>query len=204
MLEKKVEFTDRMIDCPNTNIIPITEKIKRFIGLIFLSIFVIAAVICLICDYFITGKLSWSLIVVLSLTATWFLLFSFFKTKINSVRNLLIVLSIIIIPYLAALSAILIQPSVFYLGSCISIVSIIGLWGIYGVFLKYWNRKLYATGISCLVTIPLSLAISNVVTYFNYGVKADLTYDTFRAIITLLLSIVCFGVDYFYNHRNKE
>ena len=204
MLEKKEEITDRMINYSSKNITLKTEKIKRFMGLIFLFIFVIAAVICLICDYFITEKLSWSLIVVLSLTATWFLLSPFFKTKENLVRKLLIVLSIIIIPYLATLSAILIQPSVFYLGSCISIISIIGLWGIYGVFLKYWNRKLYATGISCLVTIPLSLAISNVVTYFNYGIKADLTYDTFRAIITLLISIVCFGVDYFYNQRNKE
>lgn len=177
-----------------------TNKIKRYLFGGISIIFLIAIMTCILCDYVINKKLTWSFIVMISLVASWLLMLPLFKSKEKIVRSLLIVLSIMIIPYLAILSMILKSFFVFSLGTSISVASLVGLWCIYGVFLKYVNRKIYAMGIIFLIMIPLALGITYISAYFinDFSIVLDANI-LLQAIIMLGLSFICFGIDYFFH-----
>lgn len=179
------------------------EKGKRTILALLSLGMVIAMVVCLICDYFITKELSWSLIVVLSLMTSWLFL-SLLLVKDAAIRKSLIMLSIAVIPYLALLSILLQLPLVFSLGTCIAVVSCAGLWSIYGVFLKFHKSKLYALGISFLIAIPMTWGITQIVAYFVNDITTNLGSDIFHALTTLLLAFMCFGGHHFMKHSNQK
>ena len=177
-----------------------TDKIKRYLFGGISIIFLIAIMTCILCDYVINKELTWSFIVIISLIASWLLMLPLFKSKEKIVRNLLIVLSIMIIPYLAVLSIILKSFFMFSLGTSISVASLVGLWCIYGVFFKYVNRKIYAMGIILLIMIPLVLGITYISAYFINDFSIVLDADILlQAIIMLGLSFICFGIDYFFH-----
>ena len=166
-------------------------------------VFLIAIMTCVICDYFINDYLTWSLIVMISLVASWMLLLPLFKLKENVIRNFLIILSVITIPYLALLSIVLKSPLVFSLGTSISVASLVGLWCSYGVFLKYFYRKFHAMGVIFLMMVPLILGIPYISAYFIDHLALD--FDILlQAIILLGLSFICFGIDYFFVHSEKN
>ena len=180
------------------------NKIKQYLFGGISIVFLIAIITCVICDYFINEQLTWSLIVISSLVASWLLLLPLFKLKEKVVKSFLIVLSVIIIPYLAVLSMILKSSSVFSLGTSISVASLVGLWCIYGVFLKYFHRKFYAMGITFLIIIPLALGITYISAYFINDLSIVLDFDILlQAIIMLGLSFICFGIDYFLVHSEE-
>lgn len=193
---------DEVLEYSNKSIGFKIERMKRNILAALSAAFLIAVITCLICDYFITGQLTWSLIVIISSILSWFLMLPFLKGKGRIIERFLILLSFLIIPYLAAMSWILSLPAVLYLGTCISVISVAGLWCIYATFLRFHNRKLQATGISFLIIIPLAWGINHIVAYFQESVT-DWASDMMNILITLSLAIVCFGIDYFITHRNK-
>ena len=159
---------------------------------------------CIICDYFINEQLTWSLIVIISIVISWLLLLPLLKLKENVIRNFLIALSVIIIPYFALLSIILKSPLVFSLGTSISAASLVGLWCSYGVFLKYLHRKFHAMGFIFLIMIPLVLGIPYIPAYFIDDLFIGLDFDILLQVIILLgLSFICFGIDYFFVHSEK-
>ena len=181
-----------------------TNKIKRYLFGGISIIFLIAIMTCILCNYVINKELTWSLIVMISVVASWLLMLPLFKSKEKIVRSLLIVLSIIIIPYLAILSMILKSFFVFSLGTSISVTSLVGLWCIYGVFLKYVDRKMYAMGFIFLIMIPLALGITYISAYFINDFSIVLDADILlQAIIMLGLSFICFGIDYFFVHSEE-
>lgn len=57
--------------------------------------FSVALLVCFICDYFTSYNLSWSLIVLLSLAASWLIVFVLLAAKRNLVLKLLIAVSVI-------------------------------------------------------------------------------------------------------------
>ena len=178
------------------------NKIKSYLFGGISIVFLIAIMTCVICDYFINEQLTWSLIVIISLVASWLLLLPLLKLKEKVIRNFLIVLSVIIIPYLVLLSIVLKSPLVFSLGTSISAASLVGLWCSYGVFLKYFYRKFHAMGVIFLIIIPLALGIPYISAYFidYFALDFDILL---QAIILLGLSFICLGIDYFFIHSEK-
>lgn len=179
------------------------KKIKQNILLGLSGVFLLAIVICLICEYAVSGKLWWSLIVIISLLASWILLLPFLRARDGIVRKTLIALSVLIIPYLAVLSTILGVALVFSMGTCIAVVSILGLWCTYGVFCKWSNRKLFALGIFFLITLAEQWGINHIVTVFIKEAATDWASDLLNGIITLILAVICFGADHFKAHSDK-
>ncbi len=181
----------------------LSEKTKRLLLIIVSVTELIAVFVCLICDYFTAEKLSWSLIASLSIFAAWLItLPAFCSTKI--ILKTLLVLSIIPIPYLSILAWILKEKVVCTLGICISLVSIAAVWIIYGIFRKYHKRLWRAFGFSLLVVIPVSIAITHISKYFISQNQSDFTSDIFNSAITLILSLVCFEIDYLLCQRKDE
>lgn len=159
--------------------------------------YLLAFLICLICDYIIFVKLSWSLIVGISLIGVWLLFLPFFIAKDRIVKKMLIILSLLIIPYLAILSFVLNIRLVLSLGACISIAAIVALWGVYGVFNKWENRKVLALGFAFLIGTVGQWGINFIVSIF---IKNGTSDDLFYGALPLLFALICFGIDYGRRH----
>jgi hypothetical protein len=54
-----------------------------------------------------------------------------------------------------------------------------------------------------LVLIPTATSINHVAAYF-VSQNIELTSDIFNGTITLVLAVVCFGMDYLQRRRNGE
>lgn len=182
----------------------LSEKGKRIILVIVSAAALMACCVCLICDYFISERLSWSLIATVSIVAAWFILIPSLTSKTNILIKTLITVSIIPIPLLAILSLLLEKSVIFALGACITLIVIASIWIIYGIFCKCKNNLWRTFGLSLLVLIPVPIAITHISAYFLPQVQFDFTSDIFNSGITVVLSLVCFGFDYLRSHRKGD
>lgn len=180
-----------------------TERLKRRILAALSATAVTAIFVCLICDYFTSEYLFWSLIAVVSIVAAWCLCVPALTAKEKIVLKTLLVASIIPIPLLAILALLLKRPVVFTLGACIALVAIAAVWGIYGIFRKCRNHLWRGGGFALLVVIPAAILINHAAAYLVLQKRLDLTSDLFNTSITLVLAAVCFGIDYLQCHKNE-
>lgn len=162
-----------------------------------------AAVICLICDYFSSPGLSWAWIAIASIAAAWLLLLPALAARRNIILKTLAVASVVPFPLLAILALLLERPLIFTLGSCIALVSIPAVWLIYGIFCLCRGHLWRGVGFALLVMIPLPLVIMLLIARFIP--QAPLSFDSslFNSAITLTLSLECFWVDRWFQHRKR-
>ena len=182
----------------------LSERGKRIILVIVSAAALIAGCVCLICDYFTSDRLSWSLIVAVSIIAAWLMLLPSLISRTKIVLKTLVVVSAIPIPLLAILSLLLNKSVIFTLGICITLIAIAAIWVIYGIFRKCKKNMWRAFGFALLVLIPVPIVITHISDYFLPQVQFDFTSDIFNSGITLALSLVCFGVDYLLYHRKGD
>lgn len=179
----------------------VENKLKNLISTVLSVAFVLTIMICFICDLCISGRVSWSLIVAVSLIFSWIVLLPLLKMQTKYIRNTLYVISIAVIPYLRIMGGILNESLIYTLGAVIALISMIGLWCTYIVFCKLPHRRLCALGIVLLLAIPVSLGINHAVSYFLRGIMTGSVSDIVNCIVLSALAIVCFGIDYVLVHK---
>lgn len=182
------------------------DRIKGILFTFFSSSVLLAAVTCFICDFCITGQLTWSLLAATSLLFGWLLLLPLFKARKNIIRKLLLMLTLTTIPYLAVLSRLLALPVLYKMGAVIAIISLLGLWCIYISFLKISHRKLYVTGIILLVIIPIMWGINGTVSFFIRQPLDPSTKftDSLITLVLLIIALFCFGKEFFRNRKQEK
>ena len=181
-----------------------SERSKRTMLVAISIVALIASVVCLICDYFTSDKLSWSFIAIEAIIAVWlvFLPYMLFKEKV--IFRTLIICSIIPIPFLAILALLLKVTTIFTLGSCVSVLCIAVMWAIYGIFRKYHQRIFLSLGFSLLLLIFVPIVIVRVTDYFLPQYKIVSKSDAFNGIITFAIALICFGIDYLTQHKKEN
>lgn len=182
----------------------LSERGKRIILVVVSAAALIAGCVCLICDYFTSDRLSWSLIAVASIIAAWLMLLPSLISRTRIVLKTLVVVSVIPFPLLAILSLLLKRSVIFTLGVCITLIVIAAIWTMYIIFRKCRKNLWRAFGFALLVLIPVPIAITHITACFLPQVQFDFTSDIFNSGITLALSLVCFGVDYLLYHRKGD
>ena len=182
----------------------LSEQGKRIILVIVSAAALIAGCVCLICDYFTSDRLSWSLIAAVSIMAAWLMILPSLISRTKIVLKTLVVVSAVPIPLLAILSLLLNKSVIFTLGICVTLIAIAAIWIIYGIFRKCRKNLWRAFGFALLVLIPVPIAITHISACFLPQVQFDFTSDIFNSGITLALSLVCFGVDYLLYHRKGD
>ena len=171
----------------------LSERGKRIILVIISAAALIAGCVCLICDYFTSDRLSWSLIAAVSIIAAWLMMLPSLISRTKIVLKTLVVVSAVPIPLLAILSLLLNKSVIFTLGICATLIAIAAIWIIYGIFCK-WRKKLWrAFGFALLVLIPVPIAITHISACFLPQVQFDFTSDIFNSGITLALSLCALG-----------
>lgn len=196
--EKKVSVNEEIEENLN-NAITYTEKIvsqknNKFrsicAGLFSVSLFV-AFIVCAICDYSISQRLSWSLYPISSMFFAWIVIFPLIRLPKNGVMVSLISLSLFIIPFLYVIDR-LVKTSKYILpiGIRASIISICFLWIIYGLFKFFQNRKLLALGIAFILGSVTCLLINGVVSKILLEPNIDI-WDIFSCILLLSAGFFC-------------
>ena len=182
-------------------------KQRKMQGLLFAGvsgIFLTACMVCLICDYAISRKLSWSLVVAVSLFAAWILLFALFRAKEYRIRKGLLALSVEIFPYLAVLSILLRVPLLCTMGMCIGAAAVLGLWGLYIVIIHEWNsRRYFAFGMICSILAAEEYGINLIISGFLGAASTDKSFAFLKCMIMLLLAAASFGISCYREYKKE-
>lgn len=196
------DLVNQALEYSHRSIFKQTEKMQRMIFWVISFLFFIADFVCLICDYAISGKLSWSLIVLTSLAAAWIVILPFLRAKEHKVRKGLMLGSILIFPYLEILCRLLGVSLIRTMGMCIAAASVAGLWCVYGAACKWRQRKYFAICVICCIVIGEEYLIRHIVDSFIKGASYR-PFTLFHDMLFLLLLIPCFGLGvYFRNKKN--
>lgn len=173
-----------------------SHKLRRLTLILCSVAALIGAGVCMICDYFISGGLSWSLMAVTSIAAGWLLALPALTAETGRMVKTLVMVTVVPIPLLAVIAYTIDMWVVFFLGSTLALIALVVMWIIYVIFRKGRNRLWLAVGISLLIIIPTEIMISHISAAFLPEVEFDFTSDKLNAGITLILSLMCFGMDY--------
>lgn len=182
----------------------LSEKGKRTILLLLSAAALVAICVCLICDYFTSERLSWSMISVAAIVAVWLVTIPSLTAQRKIIFKTLLAVSIVPIPLLAILALLLDRSLIFTMGTCITLVSLTSIWVIYRIFHKCHKNLWRAFGYALLVMIPTPIAITYIVSFFIPEMLHDMTSNVFNSGITLALSLVCFGMDYLFSRKKEE
>ena len=118
------------------------ERVKNIAFSLLSSAIILTAVICMICDFCIAGRLNWSLIVLASLLFSWLLLLPLLKARGRIIVKFLALLSVAVFPYLFILRPTCGGSDAVSYGRCqFPLISLIGIWCIYASFVKISSRK---------------------------------------------------------------
>ena len=160
----------------------------------------IAAAVCLICDYVTGLALDWSLIACAGIAVGWFVLLPLFSGR--HILSVLRRITLVSLPFLAVLSFLLKNVTVITLGGSAALVALAALWLCYELFQKCQGSLLQKAGFALLLSILPVIAINHLCAFFLPEASASRPSDIFNSAITLLLALVCFGVDHV--HKEKQ
>ena len=130
------------------------------ISIIFSTTLLIGLIVCAICDIAISGSLTWSLIPISSIIFAWVISFPVMILGKKGFLGGLISISIFMIPYLYILSNLINVKAVFSIGAIMSLISIVYIWILFGIFNRLKMRKLFATGLIFLSSIPFMILVN--------------------------------------------
>ena len=156
----------------------------------------VGIMVCGICDFAISGSLSWSLIPITSIVFVWVISFARIMLGKKGIIKSLIALSVFVIPYIYLLSRKLNVKELFQLGTIISLISLLFLWIVFAVFCRIGKtRKLVALGTTALLIVPFVIIVNVLLSKMLETPIFDV-WDFLSIFVLLILSIVFFACDY--------
>ena len=183
------------------NLIALTRKAENsthnnaVMSIIYTVVMVVGILVCCICDIAVSGTLTWSLIVLSSVLITWITSFPVVLLGKKGVLAALLAFSILILPYMYILSALIKVDAVFPIGTVMSMIALVYLWIVYFLYRRLKVRKLLATGITFLLVIPFTFLINFILSKMIGGSTIDV-WDILSAFILLIAAVAFIAGDY--------
>lgn len=164
-------------------------------SIIYTVVMVVGILVCCICDIAVSGTLSWSLMVLSSVLITWITSFPVISFGKKGVLAALLAISILILPYMYIISALIKVDAVFRIGTVMSMIALVYLWIVYFLYRRLKVRKLLATGIAFLLVIPFTFLINFTLSKMIGGPAIDV-WDILSALILLITAVAFFAGDH--------
>lgn len=181
------------------------QRVKKLWDILFIGMsagFFLAAIVCLICNFAVSGELSWSRIVLASLIAAWGILTPLFQAQKKRICKSLLALSLMIFPYLAVLNVLLQVPLLRTMGMCIAVAALLGIWGLYGILTHIWSRKKYfALSLICFLMFAEEYGINLIIDGYIKRTHIEQSFNQLNALIILILAVSFLGISYFRERR---
>ncbi len=173
-----------------------SKNIRIIIGAAISVLSFLGILTCLICDFAITGKLTWAWFPVSSLVYFWIIVMPLVEWSKIGIRRSLISLSLLTVPFLFVLERIIGREGLIMpIGIPVSIVSILYLWAVYLMIIKTkWPN--YITAAAALAAgLPLSVGINYIISKQLHEPVIDI-WDILLYSVLLVLSAAIFGHGY--------
>lgn len=165
------------------------------ISIIYTITMAVGIMVCGICDAAVSGRFTWSLIVLSSVFAAWIASFPIILLGKKGIFAAMISVSVLILPFMYILSALIKVNEVFGIGSIMSVIALAFLWIVYFLFYRLKERKLLAAAIAFLIAIPFVFLI-NIVLSKMLGIPAVDIWDILSVFILFIISAAFFIVDH--------
>lgn len=189
---------ESVIDYAEQSLANKMKNIRKICAVGVSASFFIGAFVCVVCDLAISGKLTWSLIPLSSILFAWIVLFPLLRFGIKGIVGALLALSILVIPYLNALAKIIRNPPPVMpaISRRMAVIGLLFMWALYGLFRMLHPRKWLAAAWSCLLAVPVCIAVN----YSLAGLLGTPVMDGWDAL-TVGLLLAGSAVLFFKGHR---
>lgn len=193
--------TDNYDEKVSQNLIELKRKAENntakntVISIIYTVTMVIGILVCCICDVSISGTFTWSLITLSSIIIAWITSFPIILLGKRGVLISIISISIFIIPFIYILSVLTKVKEVFDIGAIMSVVALVFLWLTFVLYHRLKERKLLATGITFLFTIPFNFLVNIILSKFIDEPVVDI-WDILSVSVLLIIAIAFIVGDY--------
>jgi transcriptional regulator with XRE-family HTH domain len=178
-----------------------SRNIRLLCATIISTISLLGILVCIICDFAIAGRLTWSLFPICSIIFTWLVIMPILVWSKNGTFLSLTLFSLFLIPFLLILEWIIgIDRLIMPLGIPISILSILYLWVIYLLFTKSKLKKYVAVAVTFILGLPISYGINSIVGKFT----GQPTIDIWDVLTYSLLVISSFAIFVAGSIRSKK
>lgn len=193
IVESTIQYADKVTKRKS-------RDIRKAFAVTITSLFVLGTMVCLICDFAITGKITWSWYPISSMIYVWLLAIPAVIWRKRGVFISLISTSLFTIPYLYVLEQIIgIDSLIMPIGIPVSIASFLYLWIVYGLLVKTkWSRYRSAS-LALILGIPLSFGI-NFILLKQIGEPLIDVWD----ILVYFLLILFAAINYSAGHVKKQ
>ncbi len=156
----------------------------------------LGAIVCAICDIAISGTFTWSLYPITAILFAWLVFVPLVKYGDKGLPGSLAILSVLIVPFLYAISRIVGNRLVLTIGIRMSLYSVAYLWCVYLICRKSKGRKIIAAAVSLLLTIPLCVIIDLSLARL-LSIPPFSGWDLLSFAVIAIIAIVLFVIDHF-------
>ena len=167
---------------------------RRMVGTIFSIVMLLGIVVCMICNFAVTGAITWSLYPICSIIFVWAVTFPLIVHQQKGMLISLCSVTVLLCPFIWVLSRLTGVGMVFVAGWRISAGVILYLWIVYAIVNIWRKRKWFATGIAIFVGIILCIVINLIVSALFATPVTDV-WDIIAYVIMGILAVSCFVYD---------
>lgn len=182
------------------------KKIASFQNILTISfsvLLLLVVIVCSICDMAISGTFTWSLYPISSSLLAWLIFVPLIKYGKKGICCSLVSFSILIIPFLYAISKIIGDSGlIMSIGIKMCLLSIAYLWCVYLIFKRLNTCKLKAAAFTLLLAIPLCLAINITLSKYISEPMFDI-WDVFSFGVIIIGAVVLFVIDYLRKRKEQ-
>ena len=166
---------------------------RRMVGTIFSIVMLLGIVVCMICNFAVTGALTWSLYPISSIIFVWAVTFPLIVHQQKGMLISLCSVTVLLCTFIWVLSRLTGVGMVFVAGWRISAV-ILYLWIVYVTMKILRKRKWFAAGIAIFGGIILCIVINLIVSALFAAPVTDV-WDIIAYVIMGILAVSCFVYD---------
>lgn len=180
-----------------------SKNIRSAFAMAISAISILGIVVCLICNFAITGNLTWAWFPISSLVYLWLVTMPLIAWGKRGVCTTLISISLLTIPFLLVLEKIIgIDKLIMPIGLPVFIAAVIYLWAVYLIIDKTKWPKYIAIAVSIISGSALLFGINYIVSKQTGEPITDI-WDIISYCILIIISTVIFGHGYIKSKYRK-
>lgn len=197
IVESTLQYVDTLAKSKSKNI-------RSLFAAAISVLFIVGIVVCLICNFAITGSITWAWFPISSLIYLWLVAMPTMIWSKKGVFISLILISLLTIPFLFVLEKTIgIERLIMPIGKPIFIISIIYLWVVYLLICRTRLPKYITVAAAFIAGLPLTFGANYIVSQYTGEPILDIWDIITYSILTIIAAII-FASGYIkYNYRKK-
>ncbi|HHV09582.1 MAG TPA: helix-turn-helix transcriptional regulator [Clostridiales bacterium] len=192
-VEAVIEATFQYADAVTKNK---SKNIRFIIGAVISALSFLGILTCLICNFAITGKVTWAWFPISSIVYFWLVVMPLIEWSKRGIRTTLILLSLLTLPFLYVLERVIgTEGLIMPIGIPVFIASILYLWAVYLMITRTKWPKYMTAAAALAAGLPISVSINYIISKQIGGPIIDI-WDIISYSVLLFFSIVIFSYGY--------